>query len=877
MPMQKKILALVFILSALTAFAQDYHNTDSLQRELQKFEAHKKLMGSAATPLMDTTKANWWYELVRAYWCLHSDSGMDYARQCMELSEKIGYKKGIGNAYNGMGIILICRRNSKQALAYLDTALKIRMEINDQEGMAWTYNNMGLAYGDEGNYPLSIISHTNALKIWEDIGDKTFIEASFSKRGTAYELLGDYPSAVKDYLNALKAAAEEGSKQRVADEYNVLGRIYDKMGNYPEAQKNYLNSSKLALEIGDKAYIALTHVNLGEVCYKQRDFPGALNNYLYALKIREEIDYTIYEIADVHNKIALVYFMEHKYPEALKNCFSALKIYENLKEKYGMAFSYNLLGNIYEKQKNYTEALKYQTKSLEIATETNVKDIKKSAYESLASINAGMQNYKAAYQNEVLFKQVYDSLYNKENERKLTGLQMQFEFNKQQDSIQAEQLKKDNIAQQQIRRQKAYLGIGIAGFIFLGTLLFFVFNSYRNQRKATAAMALAKMRAEQSEKFKEKFLANMSHEIRTPMNAVLGMANLVLDRPLDDKQRGYVAGIKKSSENLLVILNDILDLSKLEAGKMHLEMAPFKVHEQVTHVMDIMRFKADEKGLAFTADIAGDVPSIIIGDAARLNAVLLNLIGNAIKFTEKGNVSLTVCSSQSSVENAIALKFTVRDTGIGISDEQQQRIFESFEQGDNGTSRRYGGTGLGLTIAKTLIELQGGTISLKSEPGKSTEFSFIIPYKIGTETAMVQPEEKGEPDYSVLSKLNLLIVEDDELNQVVIKDTLGKLAPGIDVTIAANGKLAVEMVQQNSYDMILMDIQMPEMDGYEATRFMRDNLKITIPIIALTASVIRSDLDKCFEAGMNGYIPKPFKRSELLQELIKHAPAEKIV
>ena len=870
------VLVTIAALFTLKGFCQEYHITDSLQRELQKFEAQRKQSGAETNPLIDSTKANIWYEMVRSYRCSHPDSGTYYAQECLSLSEKIGYKKGIGNAYNGMGLIFICKHNPEQAVEYFKKALKIRLEINDQDGLAWSYNNLGLAYGDQGNYPLSIMNHSNALKIREDIGDREMVEASFSKRGTAYEMLGDYPNALNDYLNALKTAEETGSKMRVAEDYRIIAEIYDKLGNYPAAVENYLNSSKVALGIGNMQYAAVAYLNLGELCYKQRDYSGALKNYLHSLKIREENKLSDYEIAMLNNEVGLVYFMQGNYPLAQKYCLHALQFYEKINARYQIAWSYNLLGNIYQRQGNLSEALMYETNSLSVAEKVNARDVKERAYASLAEINAALKNYKAAYDNEVLFKREYDTIYNKENEKKVTSLQMQYEFNKQRDSLRAEQFKKDTVAQQQMQRQKTYTGIGLAGFILLASLLFFVYRSYINQRKATAAMALARMRAEQSEKFKEKFLANMSHEIRTPMNAVLGMANLVLDTPLSDKQKNYVSAIKKSSENLLVILNDILELSKLEAGKMLLENTPFVLRDQVTHVMDVMRFKAQEKGLHFIAAVADDVPSVLVGDAIRLNEVLLNLLGNAVKFTHDGFVKLEVATTGESVNPQVcSVEFKIKDTGIGMSMEQQQRIFESFVQGDNDISRKYGGTGLGLAISKTLIELQGGTIGVKSEMGKESEFSFNIPYGIGEENHMIKPVEKKESDYSALSKLKLLVVEDNEFNQVVIKDTLENMAPGISISIAANGKIAVEMVQQVNFDLILMDIHMPEMDGYEATRFIRNNLKLNIPIVALTASVIRGDLDKCTDAGMNGYIPKPFKRAELLSELMKHISDKK--
>jgi signal transduction histidine kinase/CheY-like chemotaxis protein len=872
MPLQKIFFALVFVLSVLAGASQEYPETDSLQRELQKFEAHKKLPGVTATPLTDTTKANIWYELVSAYGYSDSDLGMFYAQKCLSLSQKIGYKKGIGNGYNGMGLIFLYKHNPGQAIIYFGMALKIRMEINDRIGMAWTYNNLGMAYGDEGNYPLSIMNHTNALKIREATGDKKMAETSFSKRGSAYEMLGDYPNAMNDYLNALKAAEETGTKMRVAEDYRIIADIYDKIGNYAEAMKNYHKSSEMAIEIGNKAYIAVAYLNLGEVCYKQNDYAGALKNYLYSLKIREKNKLNDYEIAYIYNKIGQLFFIQGKYNEGLKYCFHALQFYEKINARYEMAFSYNLLGNIYEKQGNQVQALMYETKSLATAEKADARDIKKRAYESLARLNAALKNYKAAYDNEVLFKQEYDTIYNKENERKVTGLQMQYEFNKQHDSSRAVQSKLDVIALQEIQKQKAYTGMGVTALILVVALLFFVYRNYTNQRKATAEMAAAMWRAEQSEKFKERFLANMSHEIRTPMNAVLGMSTLVLDTPLNEKQKKYIIGIKKSSEDLLVILNDILDLSKLEAGKMELEKQPFRPRDQVSHTLDIMRFKAEEKSLLFAAKVNEDVPAVIIGDSSRLNQILLNLLGNAIKFTSKGSVNLSVKSGRGPTDKQVILHFSVKDTGIGMNLEQQKKIFESFVQGDTDTSRKYGGTGLGLSITKTLIELHGGKIQVNSSPGTGSNFSFDLPYSIGNESEIVGLEYKEETNYPALSGLKLLIAEDNELNQVVIKDTLENLVPGINIALASNGKIAVEMMRQGNYDMVLMDVHMPEMDGYEATRFIRNTLKIDIPIVALTASVIRGDLDKCTEAGMNGYIPKPFKRSELLNELMKHLP-----
>jgi len=868
--MLKKWLFIIFVLCAGRCLSQD-NRVDSLKHELQRLETLKEKRGNSSTGPGDTTRADIMYELVRANYCSDSEQAMFYAQQCLSFSKKINYPKGVGNAYNGMGLILMCRHHPEEAVSYFQLALNVRSKINDRAGMAWTYNNLGLVYGDDGNYPMSVIQHTHALQLRQTLGDTELVEVSYCKRADAYKMLGNYPKALDDLLNALKTAQALNSQMRIAEDYRAVAEIYDRTRNYNEALKNYTLSSKVATEIGNPAYIAVAALNLGEINFKQGDYAGALKNYQYSLKLREENKLSDYEIALMYNKIALVYFKQGVYPEALKSCQKALDFYEKINARYETAFSYNLLADIYFSQNKANDALKYATKGLAVAQQANAHDLKEKGYEDLARINAALKNYKAAYDNEVLFKQEYDTLYNKENDRNLTRLQMQYDFGRQQDSLNLEQSKKDALSQQQIQRQKAYTGIGIAGFVLLSLLLFFVYRNYINQRKATEAMALARQRAEQSEKFKEKFLANMSHEIRTPMNAVLGMANLTLDTPLNDKQYNYISAIKKSSENLLVILNDILDLSKLEAGKMQLEKLPFRMRGQVKDVMEMMRFKAEEKGLQFTCEIADDVPEVVTGDAVRLSEVLLNLLGNAIKFTSSGFVKLEVSATPYHTGEAICnIVFRITDTGIGMSDEQQQRIFESFVQGDSDISRKFGGTGLGLAISKTLIELQGGAISVKSELGKTSEFEFNIPYPVAAVGDLVQPAPRKQPEYTSLANKKLLVVEDNEFNQVVIKDTLENLLPGISITIAANGKLAVEQLKQQAFDLVLMDVHMPEMDGYEATRYIRNELKLDIPVIALTASVIRGDLDKCTEAGMNGYIPKPFKRTELLDELIKH-------
>ena len=359
----------------------------------------------------------------------------------------------------------------------------------------------------------------------------------------------------------------------------------------------------------------------------------------------------------------------------------------------------------------------------------------------------------------------------------------------------------------------------------------------------------------------------MSHEIRTPMNAVLGMTNLVLETPLSRKQKKYLEAINKSSQNLLVIINDILDLSKLEAGKMELERIPFNIEDSIQQIKDTLRFNAEEKGLKLITIISDDVPRFLMGDPSRLNQILINLAGNAIKFTEKGSVKILV-ENDTAIKGAV--KFRIIDSGIGIPPEKLNLLFQSFQQVDSSTSRKYGGTGLGLTISKTLVELQSGKISMKSELGKGSEFHFFIPYENATEESFKVLENSKLTDKASLDGIRILVAEDYEYNQIVLRDTLEHLIKNVKIDIAENGKIAINKLEQNEYDLILMDIHMPEMNGLDACKFIRNEMgesKKFIPIIAMTANVLSKDIEATKEVGMNEFVPKPFKREELLQVL----------
>jgi signal transduction histidine kinase/ActR/RegA family two-component response regulator len=428
-----------------------------------------------------------------------------------------------------------------------------------------------------------------------------------------------------------------------------------------------------------------------------------------------------------------------------------------------------------------------------------------------------------------------------------------------------ERLANLNISIQKNGRIARTGGIVLISLVLLtgAGLLWFIIHRIRRQNELIRKLDASEKKLQEAVRIKENFMANMSHEIRTPLNSIIGFTSLLAKQPMTEPSREFVTAIAQSGENLLDIINDILDLSKIEAGMMRLESNPFSVRDLFHSIGTLFQQRISEKGLIFHSVVEDTVPDLLLGDVTRLTQILVNLIGNALKFTDRGEITVRVYAGVLQ-QQSLPLWVSVSDTGIGIGKQQIGAIFDRFSQAEESITRKYGGTGLGLSIVKDLIDLQKGAIEVESEPGRGTTFRFYIPYGILSQPS-IPAHTAPAPAAAVIGVKGsrVLVVDDNRMNQRLMQHLLA--GQGISYDMADDGQKAIALLRQKSYHLVLMDIQMPVMDGYTASRYIRQELQLTVPIVAMTAHAMPGERERCLANGMNEYLSKPVVERELFR------------
>lgn len=669
-------------------------------------------------------------------------------------------------------------------------------------------------------------------------------------KGSCYWLMGEYDAGQETLQEALSIALRIKDNSLEARVLHNFGNIYRDMGDLAKALTHFEKALTINEETGDEFAQSLILTSISNLLYDLNDYDSALEYALKCLPIFERA-HNRTSLINIHNTLGNIYFKKEQFADALHYFQENLKHSDSETAAYVMAESG--LGKVYYKMGDFGNASTHLTDALRKAQLLGNIEVQIISHFYLGRLYMDDGNFRQAHQSlQSAFSLAEE--YSRRHDLMSIHEMLSVLYDKMDDIPKAfHHLKSFEQLKEEIFKQK-------------------IINELRNLQ-VRQQIELAKKEKEvaiRTAQLKHQFMANMSHEIRTPMNAIIGMARLLLGKDPRPDQLRYLNAIQLSADNLLVIINDILDLSKIEAGKIVIEHIDFSPKEVLNSVRDMLMLKAEEKNLALKLDIDSTIPKRLTGDPTRLNQILINLAGNAVKFTEKGHIEVSATLTKKEGEK-LWIKFDVTDTGIGIAREHLDSIFDSFTQAGADTTRKFGGTGLGLTICRQLVGLMGGEISVNSKLGIGTTFTATVPFSEAVSQEEQQPNKVLDAvSMRRLSSMKVLLVEDNEFNRMVAEDTLKESIPGIRLDVAINGQEAVDSASKTLYDVILMDIQMPVMDGLTATLVIRNQLPVPYrytKIIAMTANVLQEDVNQYFAAGMNAFISKPFHEDELLLKM----------
>ncbi len=703
---------------------------------------------------------------------------------------------------------------------------------------------------------------------------------SYILLGIAQERQGRFNEAIKSYFNALFIFDKQNDLDGIADCYNNIGLIYKEQKRYYLAEVYFNKSLDLAAKIistNEDARINAIN-NLAILFQETGKVSKALPYFLEVYEYDKKLN-SIENLGLSYNNLGVIYTLLKDYKKALDFLRKAAEIKKNSESLDDLSNSYNNLGFCFYGMKLYDSAEFYYKKGELLAKRGSYLSFLQESYIGLSDVYAAKKEFAEALKYEKLNNALKDTLYRDNGPNKVDKLKDDY-INLKQERDESEAL----IQSERVRARRIFIWFVLALFSVLMILMWFYVvkikknNTQLNQKQKkieiqnkilqvkNIEILQAKEAAEEAAKVKSQFISTISHEIRTPLNAIIGATNLLNQNFPNQDQIENLNILKISSDNLLSLVNNILDFSKMEAGKMQFENIEFNLKNIVLDIRDLFSIKAAEKGVELLVNYDEKIPAVLKGDPLRINQLLINLVSNALKFTEKGYVKVDLGMQLSTVNHAL-IHVKVSDTGIGISSQKQTQIFESFTQADGTITRKFGGSGLGLSICKRILENLNSKLQLSSEPGVGSTFYFSINFEVSRNAAIGKSSRTASFENSIKGK-RILIAEDNMMNILVIRQFLHKW--GVVTDVVMNGKEAYAKVSAETFDAVLMDIHMPEMDGIEATRLIRklsDERKRRIPIIAITAENEMQFRQKVYEVGMNDYIFKPFNPDDLRERL----------
>ncbi len=710
-----------------------------------------------------------------------------------------------------------------------DSALVLARLLDYKTREAEILNQLGIIASVQGDSPTALEYFLSVLRVREDIGDTPGIARIQNNLGILYKNLGDFDKSLEFHSKSLDSKRVLNDSLGIARSLNNIGEIYQQKEETDTSKKYFEEALEIMLILDFKEGLAAVYNNLGEAYKLQGNINAAINFHSQSLEIEKELGNTP-GIGLSYLNIASLFLLVNQPQIAINNYKEAIPYFQQVHDLAGLEKAYKDLATTYSEIENFEESLYY-------------------------------------FQ---LHSSLKDSLVSVETNRQIAELQTQYESEKQKQEIELLN-ERSAVQEMQLTQKTKTRNLLLVITILLLIIAFILFRSNGQRKKANLLLIQKNEEIEQAAQLKAQFLSVMSHEIRTPMNAVVGMSNLLMSENPREDQHEYLETLNFSANNLLEIVNDVLDYNKAESGKIELESIDFKPLFLLSNVYQSFYHQAIDKGIHFTVNPDQKIPEHLKGDPTRLTQILNNLISNALKFTEEGSVTIDV-SLVDQTEEEVTLNFRVTDTGIGIEEDKKEAIFESFIQANSETHRKYGGSGLGLAITKKLVELHESEIKIVSTVGKGTSFSFEITFFKGAESGFQVGQKRDLKSLESLEGTKVLLVEDNPINIQVIRQFLKKW--DINPEICVNGQYAVNAVKESNFDVVLMDLHMPVMDGYEATkriRSMKDDKTKGVPIVALTASNVFEEHTQAYDAGVNEIVPKPFEPAVLHETILRHS------